>query len=68
MEWWQPIVSFCAVVVTGIAGYSLKVLIDLKVELAGLKEWRSGVDDRLERHSEKLSTLPSNPTMKPYRG
>lgn len=34
--------------------WSLKVQVDTRAELAGLREWRKHVDNRLERHAQLL--------------
>lgn len=54
MEWWQPIVSFASVAVVGIAAYSLKVLMDLRAEFAGMREWRRQVDARLDKGEARM--------------
>lgn len=54
MEWWQPIVSFASVAVVAIAAYSLKVLMDLRTEFAGMREWRSQVDKRLDKGDTRM--------------
>lgn len=60
MEWWQPIVSFASIIVVGIAAWSLKVLVGIHAELAGLREWRRQVDARLDKGEQRMDRHSSH--------
>lgn len=44
MEWWQFVVSVASIIITGIASWSLKELIAIKIGFAEFKKWAEQKD------------------------